>query len=468
MKKIISIFIIFSFINQLSAESYDYKFRLTLKDKGTTSYSVDKPEEFLSPKAIERRKKQNIAIDQTDIPISQKYIETIEQTGGTVVSKSRWLNTVSVQCSDSAMVDTLKALSFVENALLVWKGKANNIIPTTASDSMPTAEILPGETGPYEDYYGWAWKNIRTQNGQILHDKGFKGKGIDIAILDAGYNNLKRISLLDNIKVIDSKSFVYNDTAIFKTSNQHGLNVLSCMATNKPYEFVGTAPEANYILLRSEDSRSEFPIEEDYWVAAIEYADSIGVDIVNSSLGYNDFDAPAISFKHSDLNGKNALITRGADMAAKKGIFVVCSAGNSGTSAWRKITPPADGNLVLTVGAIQRDSVIAAFSSRGLTADLRIKPDIVALGSMTGVIDDRGQEAMKSGTSFSSPIMCGLIACLWQANPTLTNRELLRVIRESANRYDTPDDSYGYGIPDMEKAMLLAEQLANSKSKSKK
>lgn len=471
MKRLLLFLFLITTVSVVWASDYDYKFRLLLKDKGTDIYSIDRPDEFLSKKALDRRKKQNIAVDSLDIPISQEYIRVLEKNGGMVVTKSRWLNTVSVQCPDSSMVDQLKELPFVKDAKFVWKGKKE--IPITRnpvdSNAQPVVNtLLIGESGPYEDYYGWASKNIKLQNGHILHEKGYKGAGVDIAILDAGYNNLKRISLLDNINIVDFKSFVYKDTSVFMTPSQHGLNVLSCMATNKPYEFVGTAPEANYILLRSEDSRSEFPIEEDYWVAAIEYADSIGVDVVNSSLGYNRFDAPAVSFEHSDLNGKNALITRGADMAVRKGMFVVCSAGNSGNSEWRKITPPADGNLVLTVGAVQRDSVIAGFSSRGFTADLRIKPDIVALGSMSGVIDDRGQEALKSGTSFSSPIMCGLVACLWQAFPMLTNKELLRVIRESSNKYESPDDSYGYGIPDMQKAMQLAQQLSDAKLKKQK
>ncbi|WP_165020238.1 S8 family peptidase [Dysgonomonas sp. ZJ279] len=455
----------------LVAQDYDYQFRLTLKDKGTTEYSLNKPEEFLSKKAIERREKQNIKIEKTDIPISEDYIKSIENTGGIIVAKSKWLNSVSVHCGDSSMVETLKALPFVADARFVWKGKKVTETPKSESDTMMHIMVivpLPEdriEPPVYRDYYGFAEKNIRIQNGQLLHEAGFKGGGIDIAVIDAGYNNLLRISLLDNINIQDSKGFVRGRENIFHNASQHGLNVLSAMATNKPHTFVGTAPEANYILLGSEDSRSEFPIEEDYWVTAIEYADSIGVDVVNTSLGYNHFDTPAKSFEHSDLDGKTALITRGADMAVRKGMFVVVSAGNSGNSEWRKITPPSDANLVLTVGAIQQDSIIAGFSSRGLTADLRTKPDVVALGSRTAVIGDNGYETLKNGTSFSSPVMCGLAACLWQAYPKLTNRQLLHVIREAGNKYESPDDTYGYGLPDMGKAMQLAKEMTKKKKK---
>lgn len=446
----------------LYGEDSEYKFRLILKDKGETSYSIEKPEEFLSPKAIERRKRQAIEITQSDIPISNEYIHEIESAGARVVAKSKWLYSVCVHCADSVMVDTLKELPFVRDAVFVWKGRntepQNKVYPDTLH--------LPSVQEPlFGEYYGWAYQNIKSLNADTLHKAGFKGQEMDIAIIDAGFKYLPSIELLDNVKIKGYKGFVDGIDNIFLQGNQHGLNVMSCIASNKPLLFVGSAPEANLWLLNTEDSRSEFPVEEDYWVAAIEYADSVGADVVNSSLGYSSFDFPAKSYEHKDLNGYAAFISRGATMAARKGMLVVCSAGNSGDEVWEKITPPSDVDNVLTVGAIRQDSVIARFSSRGMTTDLRVKPDVVALGYNSTVIDDKGKISYKSGTSFSSPIMTGVIACLWQAYPELTNKELLNVIRESSDNYNLPNETYGYGIPNMKIAMQKATALVEKKRK---
>lgn len=460
MRKAIYLFISIFTVCTLSAQEYEYKFRLTLKDKGKTPYSIDKPQEFLSAKAIERRTKQNLKVDATDLPISNEYIREIENAGAIVVAKSKWQKSVAVHCADSAMVEALKKLPFVDDALFVWKGKANK---ANEADTIPFYPAKENIT--FGNYYGKADLNIKLHNGQYLHDAGFKGKGIDIAVIDAGFNHLPKIEMLDNLDIKGYKGFVYQNEDLFSNANQHGLNVLSCIGTNKPNQFVGTAPEASFWLLGSEDHRTEFPIEEDYWAAAIEFADSIGIDVINTSLGYQKFDSPAISYEHSDINGKNGYITRAATLAAKKGIFVVCSAGNSGNSEWRKITVPGDAENVLTVGAIQRDSTIARFSSRGMTADLRVKPDVATLGVNAQVVNDKGLVRPSNGTSFSSPIMCGMAACLWQAYPTLTNKELLDVIQRSADRYEKFNEDFGYGIPDMKKAMELAQELVDKKKK---
>ena len=449
----------------VSAQEYDYKFRLLLKDKGKTKYSIEKPQDFLSQKSIDRRKKQGIAIDESDLPISETYFKEIEKTGAIVVAKSKWLKSISVHCSDSALVDELKKLPFVSNAVLVWKGERPKIEFKTSTDTLSKfpnkQEILFGK------HYGNAYDNIQALNTEALHKAGFKGQGIDIAVIDAGFNHLPKIEILNNLNIKGYKGFVYGNDDLFINDNEHGLNVVSCIGTNKPMQFVGAAPEANLWLLGTEDSRSEFPIEEDYWAAAIEYADSLGVDVVNTSLGYSNFDQPATSYTHKDLNGKTAFISRAAGAAANKGILVVCSAGNSGDSSWRKITPPSDAENVLTVGAIARDSMLVDFSSRGLTADLRVKPDVVALGLGSVVVNDNGLVSYKSGTSFSSPIMCGTVACLWQAFPTLTNKELLDVIRQSSNKYTNPDGDYGYGIPNMALAMELAAKTVKIKGKNR-
>lgn len=463
MKKIVLLFSLLVAASAVFSQEYNYKFRLTLKDKGKTSYSVDKPEKFLTSKALERRQRQNIKIDETDLPISQEYINAIEAVGGKVVAKSKWMGTVAVHCSDSMMVDKYKELPFVSDALFVWKGKPKGEARVDSIRKYPAVETVV-----FGDYYARGNSNIKLNNGQYLHEAGYKGKGMTIAVIDAGFNHLPEIGMLDNLDIKGYKGFVYENEDLFNNANQHGLNVLSCIGTNKPMQFVGTAPEASFWLLGSEDARSEFPIEEDYWATAIEYADSLGVDVVNTSLGYNNFDFPAASYAHEDIDGKTALISRAAGAAGQKGMLVVISAGNSGDSEWEKITPPSDAFNILTVGAIQRDSTIISFSSRGMTEDLRVKPDVMTLGANSVVVGDNGLVTYKSGTSFSSPIMCGMAACLWQAFPTLTNKEIIDVIRESSNNYEHPNKDYGYGIPDMKKAMDIAQVLADKKAFSTK
>jgi hypothetical protein len=436
----------------ISASSENYKFRIHLKDKGKTSYSISKPEEFLSSRAIERRAKQAISINISDLPISDEYVKEIEKLNCQTVAKSKWLKTITIQCDDSSKVEEIKKLDFVKDIEFVWKSDTIKIkTKNPVKRNSPKSKLA--------NHYGYASDQITTLNGQYLHEKGFKGEDMEIAIIDAGYSNLQDILFLDNVFIKGTKDFVPDGNDMFESS-EHGLNVLSAMATNIPDTYAGTAPKAKYWLLRSEDSRSEFPVEEDYWIAAIEYADSVGVDLVNTSLGYNRFDFPAKSYTHEQLDGKTSLMTRAAEIATTKGIFVVVSAGNEGSKKWEKITVPADAEHVLTVGSMTRDSIISSFSSIGPTADGRVKPDVVALGDRINLIGSTGDIIINSGTSFAGPVMCGLAACLWQAYPELTNLELLDIIKKSSSKYKTPGTSYGYGIPDMKYAMSLAEDIS--------
>lgn len=465
MKKLILIFALFLPVSASFAQKkmYDYKFRLLLKDKGETKYTTEKPEDFLSEKSILRRQRQKIAVDSTDLPISDAYLRMIENAGSVVVAKSKWLKTVSVHCEDSAKVEELKSLPFVKDAVFVWRGERQGIDKNVYSDSV---RLLCNNEVVFGNRYAYALDNIKPFDGRALHKAGFKGKGIDIAIIDAGFSHLPNIELLDNIDIKGYKGFVYGKEDIFNTGSQHGLNVLSCIATNKPMLFIGTAPEASFWLFGSEDERSEYPIEEDYWATAIEYADSVGVDVVNSSLGYTNFDYPAKSYTHKDLDGKTAFISCAANIASNKGMLLVCSAGNSGNDSWGKISFPADAFGVLTVGAIKRDSLVTGFSSCGFTADLRVKPDVVALGDNSVVVRNNGQISYASGTSFSSPITTGIVACLWQAFPELTNKELISIIQQSSDNYDDPNEKYGYGIPNMPRAMELAQKVVIQKRKN--
>lgn len=434
-----------------------YIFRLQLSDKDTLKYSIAEPESYLSKRSIDRRKMQNIDVDIKDYPISELYLKTIENLGYNIVAKSKWLNTVCIYTSDSLNIENFKNIDFIEKVDFVWKSKNDSLNKEKSSRKkikIPQHKAI--------NNYGYGYDQIRLLNGEELHKKGYKGEGIEIAIIDAGFKNLKEILLLDNIKIKGHKNFVYNGEDMF-TSSSHGLNVLSILATNIPKTYIGTAPKANYWLLRSEDGRSEYPIEEDYWIAATEYADSVGINIINTSLGYTRFDAPAKSYTKENLDGQTSNMSKVAQIAADKGIFMNISAGNEGGSSWGVISVPGDVKDVLTVGSIKRNYTLSDFSSIGLENLGYTKPDVVALGDEINVINENGDITPSSGTSFSGPVMTGMAACLWQAYPTLTNKELLDIIRKSANKYDKPSIYYGYGMPDMEKAMKIAEEYLKEK-----
>ena len=432
-----------------------YKFRITLKDKGTSGFSINNPSQFLSAKAIARRQKMHIAVDDTDLPISADYIKAIQNVGGVVVVKSKWLNTVSVYCENELLSYEFKKLPFVQDVEEVWQGKkVTRIPPPAAGFSRQKLSTQSPAATRNAAYYGTSWVNISMNNGQVLHQMGYQGEGITIADIDAGFQGLNKNQFFDNTNIEGAKSFVYENADPYSTDS-HGVWVTSCMGVDHPSTYVGTAPAANYWLFHTEDEATEYPIEEDYWAAAIEYADSLGVDMVNSSLTYSYHDGPNDHYTYATMDGKTTFVTRAANMAENKGIFIVCCAGNDQT--W--VGAPADAPDVLTVGSVNKSGISDIFTSFGITVDGRMKPDVMALGGGAGVIDITGSPMFRSGTSYASPNMCGLAACLWQAYPKLTNKQLLDVIRKSADRYNNPVVPYGYGIPDMQKAMQLAKAI---------
>ncbi|RHJ52276.1 S8 family peptidase [Bacteroides sp. AM10-21B] len=430
-----------------SAQQDTLKYRISLRDKAVTAYSLERPEQFLSQKAIERRRKQNLAIDSTDLPVCRKYVDEIRRQGVNVIVTGKWENFVTVSCNDSALIDRIAALPFVRTAEKVWTA------PKTKGEMMSaTRDSVVNTPKIYTDsIYGPAITQIQLSNGDKLHDAGFKGQGMTIAVIDAGFHNLDKITAMQNIRVLGTKDFVNPQADLFAESS-HGMSVLSCIGMNRPGIMTGTAPEASFWLLRSEDEYSENLVEQDYWAAAVEFADSVGVDVINTSLGYYAFDDKSKNYKYRDLDGHHALMSRQASRIADKGMVLVCSAGNSGMGSWKKITPPGDAENVLTVGAVNKRALLAPFSSIGNTADNRIKPDVVAVGEGSDVIRTDGNQGKANGTSFSSPIMCGMVACLWQACPKLTAKELIELVRSSGDRADCPDNIYGYGVPDIWKA----------------
>ncbi len=428
-----------------------YLYRLLLTDKHGTPYSLSHPEDYLSGKAIQRRNKQGLATDSTDLPHTPAYLRRINAVDGVkIVSKSKWNNTVVVRLVNENSLETLTALPFVKDAIKVF----------TAPDTIKASARLIVQNdlalrGSPDNHYGVAKENINMVNGRSLHEMGYKGRGITIAIFDGGFMNADRIPALRNVNIKGTHDFVaFATDDIFKES-EHGTKVLSTMATNLPGKFVGTAPEADFWLFRTEDTYTESLAEEDYWAAAAEYADSIGVDIISSSLGFQDFDDKSTSHTYAELDGDHALISRTASLLASKGIVHVNSAGNDGIGTWKKINFPADARNILAVGSVNMSRVNSSFSSVGPSQDGRVKPDIMALGSATAVINGRGVVSNDMGTSFAAPIISGLVACLWQSAPTKTALEVMDAIRKSADNYDTPNNIFGYGIPDFLKAYTL-------------
>lgn len=421
------------------------KYRISLKDKAATTYSLQQPEKYLSRKSIERRMKQGLPVDSTDLPVCKKYVDAIRAKGAHVLVTGKWENFVTVSCNDSLIIAKIAELPFVLSVERVWRGKVEKALKRDSLINKPLRS---------DSLYGAAFAQIEMSRANLLHQAGFKGQGMTIGVIDAGFHNVDKITAMKNIQILGARDFVNPEADIFAESS-HGMSVLSCMAMNKPNIMIGTAPEASYWLLRSEDEYSENLVEQDYWVAAMEFADSVGVDLVNTSLGYYTFDDPSKNYRYRDLNGRYALMSREAARAADKGIVVVCSAGNAGANSWKKITPPGDAENVITVGAIDKKALLATFSSVGNTSDGRIKPDVVAVGFKADVMGTNGNLRLANGTSFSSPIMCGMVACLWQACPKLTAKQIIELVRSVGDRADFPDNIYGYGVPDLWKAYKM-------------
>ncbi|MDR2147220.1 MAG: S8 family serine peptidase [Tannerella sp.] len=422
-----------------------------MNTKGISTYNIIDPEQFLSPDAIERRFLHEIPMDEMDFPIAESLINELQEIGFEPVIQSKWLKTIVVETKDSAKVEELKNVAFVDSVQCVWRGENRTEIKPCEEDTLR----FFSQDKNLEIEYGYADNQIRMLNGPQLHAKGYKGKNMRIAVIDAGFMNVNRIEAFAELHLLGIHNVTFPNRSLY-CDDEHGTKSLSCMAANLPGVMIGTAPDADYLLIKSEDTRGEFPIEEDFWIAAVEYADSFGIDVISSSLGYYKFDGMDSLYTQSDLDGKTAVTSRAAEIAAKKGILIVSSAGNEGFNDWGKITFPSDAEHILTVGAITADKQKSSFSSVGLTADFRIKPDVVALGSNINVISSAGQIQSTNGTSFSAPTVAGLAACLWQAFPLLKNTDIIALIQNSASQSQMPDAQLGYGIPDFIKAYNTA------------
>ena len=447
------------------------------RDKKGTLHSIASPATYLSQKSVERRNKQKIIIDSTDLPVSRAYLDSIRSIPNvSVMNTSKWLNQALIQTTDSLALNRIRQFSFVKTATAIGL-KANpdkdTIIQKKFTETItPLPETIVRNqiqrTAKVSDTlsYGATYNQIHIHEGEYLHNLGYKGEGMTIAILDAGFFGYKTNPAVDSVRlqnrILAEYDFVKNELSV-NEDDAHGFQCLSIIAANRPGIMVGSAPRARFYLFRTEDVFSEYPVEEQYWVVAAEYADSAGVDMISSSLGYSDFDDPVFNHEYRERDGNTAMVTIGADLAAKKGIIVMNSAGNSGNlgTDYKFVSTPADGDSVVAVGAVDANGNIAPFSSWGPNGAGKVKPDIVSIGLGTILANNSGNPASGNGTSFSNPNAAGLIACLWQAFQDFTNIEIVDAVKKSADRYLNPHPRYGYGIPNFRKAygILATERV---------
>jgi hypothetical protein len=431
-------------------------------DKQNVASAIANPLSILSQKSINRKNAHSVSIDERDIPVNETYITQLKNTVGiTVLAKSKWFNTVHVRGSETDIKNLKTTFSFIDH--IDFADKSLN-----APKKVQTKKQSKLESTFTNFNYGNAANQIQMFNGDKLHISNYTGTGMTVAVLDAGFPKVnmmaafQRMHNAGNLK--GSYDFVNRNEDVFtNTTSSHGTLVLSTMAGYFENQYVGTSPDASYYLFITEDAPNENPVEESYWVEAAERADSLGVDVINTSLGYTTFDNPNYSYTTSDMNGNTAFITRGANIAFEKGMLLVNSAGNSGNDSWVIVGAPADAAGVLSIGAVKADGTNASFSSRGNNIQPTQKPDVVAQGQASFVITENDVITTANGTSFSSPIMAGGVVCLWQALPSLNNEQIMQLVRESASQYNVPDYFLGYGIPNLETALNKGIDLVKLK-----
>lgn len=445
----------------VSAQGVHY-FWLTFRDKDTISYQTDQPQHYLSERALKRRTLLNVPVTFTDLPVHQAYPQRLESMGLRVVQCSRWMNAAWVIWSDNKLPDSIAHLPFVREVRYLGERKKFRQSGTKDIQELLSAldeKVNPGSKNkPDSGWYGKTAGQIAMLATDRLHRMGYHGKGIRIAVLDAGFDQLHRNTffkhLFDSSRIILTRDLIDSHTGVLE-DDQHGVQVLSCMAAYKPFFAMGTAFNAEYLLIRTEDAANENLYEEAAWICGAELADSAGADIIQSSLGYSEFDDMQFNHKIKELNGKSTLISQGASLATSKGLIVVCSAGNEGVNSWRKIVAPADVKEVITVGGVDHEGNLALFSSIGPTADKRIKPDVMAMGENAIVVSADAVLFPAKGTSFACPLISGTIACLKEACPEALPLQIASALRMSSDQYFDPDRYRGFGIPDAQLALRM-------------
>lgn len=433
---------------QTSVAQKRYFYAVYFKSKDTLAYNTRQPERFLSPRAITRKQKQSIPIDWYDLPVDSSYLNKLQLNRAQILGVSKWMNSALVGLNDEQEIEQVKQLPFVASAQPMgydFNTKRNTDQKSYRESIKPWLEKNYSESAKDSAQI----KRFRFQQEQLkIHQVPHQfAEGVWIAVIDAGFKYVDVLPVFNQLQTSFTYDFVEQESDVFD-DDEHGTAVLSCMAaTSLP--FIGAASKANYVLMRTEDASREFPYEEFYWLCAAEAADSMGVDIINSSLGYNEFGDEQFDYKHKHLNGKTILITKAAELAVRKGMFVVCSAGNEGDKEWEKIVAPADGEHVLTVGGVDMQGKFVSFSSVGPTADKRIKPDVVALAEKVCIANATGGFDFGNGTSYATPIVTSMLAAHWYNIQANEIDVLLKKIRLSSSQFYQPNAVLGYGIPNL-------------------
>ena len=426
-------------------------------DKENVEASLADPILIMTQEAIDRKTLQGTPIDERDVPINENYVTQIKNASGiTVLSKSKWMNCVYIIGSQSN-IEALLDLPFVTH--VEYADTSLNLFPGAPIENKFALE----EANQRINYnYGSAANQIEMLSGDYLHELDYTGEGMIVAVLDAGFPSIDTNpgfqKMRDENRILGTYDFEARTENVDGTSS-HGFNTSSDIGGFLQDEFVGTAPQASFYFFVTEYTPTETPAEEAWWVEALERSDSLGVDVVNTSLGYRVFDNPNYDYSYEDLDGQTTFSARGANIAFDKGMILVTSAGNSGNSSFPTVGTPGDSPGTLTIGAVSSNGNYASFSSIGPTVDGRIKPDVMAQGSNAAVISTGGNVGFSSGTSFSSPIMAGVVTCLWQSRLEVPNGYIMQIIRESASLYNNPTDEMGYGIPNFEDAYVALQQL---------
>ncbi len=439
------------FSTSLSAQFTRYI--VQFKDKANSPFSISNPSKFLSEKSIARRIKQNIAIDESDLPVLQRYVDSVRLSGNvTILNQSKWLNQVCIETTDAVVLEKISRLSFVINTHPVKR--IANKGPVSKTKFVKEIKGIASPQSPMSptDFYSYgnSYQQIHIHEGEYLHNKGFRGEGMLMAIVDAGFYHYQTLPAFDSVRlnnqIVETYDFVNNETSV-NEDFEHGMQCFSIIAGNIPGQLVGSSPKASFYLYRSEDVNSEAPVEEQYWIAAAERADSIGVDVISTSLGYNLFDNPSFNYTYADMNGRTSMIARAATLAAKKGMILLVAAGNDGDDAWHYIATPADADSILSVAAVNVLGTPGNFSSYGPSSDGRVDPTVASVGVATAISSTNGTIVTGNGTSFATPNLAGLVTCLWQAFPEFTNMQIIEAVKKSSSIYSAPDNRIGYGIP---------------------
>jgi serine protease AprX len=456
--------LIFAVLNSSAQFS---KYIIQFRDKAASPYSISQPAAYLSQRAIQKKQRAGISIQVDDLPVNPAYISSVLQAGAvTLLSTSRWFNQICIQTNDLAALATIRQLSWVASvkAVSARPPRPINFINKWALPAAPsfTTPQKPADPSNNRYSYGNAYQQIHLHQGDFLHNLGFNGKAVVMAVTDAGfyhYNTLPTFdSIIQNGQVLGTWDFVAHKKSVSE-EHEHGMKCLSTIAGNLPGKLVGTAPGASFYLFRTEDIAAEYPAEEQNWLAAAERADSLGVDIISVSLGYFAFDDSQFNYTYAAMDGNTSLIAKAVNMAAEKGMLVVVAAGNEGNNAWHYITTPGDARAALTVGAVNAAGVAAGFSSYGPASSGQVKPDVAAIGMGTAVASQlNGLPVSGNGTSYACPVMAGVLTCLLQAFPEVAASHLINAVQQSSSQYSQPDNRMGFGIPDAKKAFVLLQK----------